>query len=241
MKRGFALLLDPDRVTAVKAAETVRLAAMSGFSSAWVGGSFLHNVRRGVVDAAVHAGKAADLPIFAILGLSSPEPILVPGLSGVLLPLIGTLSSAGELVRQAYRATPAMAELGVPVVPLAYLAVDGKRITSSIHGLQGVPLPCDKPEIAATLALCSQLMGIKTVYLDAGSGAMEAIPSPLIAAVRKATTCQLVVGGGVRRPEQAETAFAAGADIVVIGSAFEEDGSHSLFEAFSSVLPGELS
>jgi len=109
------------------------------------------------------------------------------------------------------------------------------RTTSSSHGLQGVPLPRDKPEIAATLALCCEFTGVKAVYLDAGSGAIETVPAKLIEVVRGAISQPLIVGGGVRRPEQAEAAFSAGADVVVVGSAFEGNASSLLFESFGAV------
>ena len=150
---------------------------------------------------------------------------------------MGTLSAAGELLRQAHRATPALAAQAAAVIPIGYLAVDGSRVTSSIHSLQGVPIPRDKPEIAATLALCCEYTGVKAVYLDAGSGAIDAVPAAIIGAVRGATGRPLIVGGGIRRPEQAEAAFAAGADVVVVGSVFEADSSRSLFESFGALAP----
>jgi len=241
-RRGIVLLIDPDRVTATDAADMVRSAAANGFKGAWIGGTFLHRASGpDIVRAAVEAGQASALPVFAILGLSPAERLLVPGLSGVLLPLVGTLSAAGELLRQAYRATPALASLGAAVIPIGYLAIDGRRLTSSIHGLQGVPIPSDKPEIAATLALCCEFTGVKAVYLDAGSGAIDAVPAKLIETVRGAIGQPVIVGGGIRCPEQATAAFASGADIVVVGSGFEENASRLLFESFGAVLPpGEV-
>jgi len=236
-RRGMVLLIDPDCVTTTETADAVRFAAASGFRGAWIGGTFLHRANGAdIVRAAVKAGQASALSIFAILGLSSPESVLAPGLAGVLLPLVGTLSAAGELVRQAYRATPALTALGAAVIPIGYLAVDGGRTTSSIHGLQGVPLPRDKSEIATTLALCCEFMGVKAVYLDAGSGALDTVPAKLIEAVRGAIGQPLIVGGGIRRPEQAEAAFAAGADVVVVGSVFEGNASSLLFESFGAVV-----
>jgi putative glycerol-1-phosphate prenyltransferase len=235
-RRGIVVLIDPDRVTATEAADAIRFAAASGFRGAWIGGTFLHRLNGAeIVRATVKAGQASALPVFGILGLSSAESVLAPGLAGVLLPLVGTLSAAGELIRQAYRATPALTALSVAVIPIGYLAVDGSRVTSSIHGLQGVPLPRDKPEIAATLARCCEFMGVKAVYLDAGSGALDTVPAELIDAVRGAIGQPLIVGGGIRRPEQAEAAFDAGADVVVVGSVFEASASRLLFESFGTV------
>lgn len=234
--RGVVVLIDPDRVSATEAADVTRIAAASDLRSVWVGGTFLHRPNSlSVVSAVVKEGQASGLRVSAILGLSSAEGVLDPGLTNVLLPLIGTLSSAGELLHQAYRATPALAALGVRVTPLGYLAVDGGRHSSAIHGLQGVPLPRDKPEIAATLALCCQLTGAKAVYLDAGSGALETVPPKLIEEVRSTISLPLIIGGGIRHPEQAAAAFAVGADVVVIGSVFEENVSPALFELFGAL------
>src|ERR1019366_8229418 len=109
LSRGIVLLIDPDRVTRAEAEAAIRFAAASGFSGAWIGGTFLHRSNAAdIVRATVNAGQASGLPVFAILGLSAAESLLAPGLAGVLLPLVGTLSAAGELLRQAYRATPAL-------------------------------------------------------------------------------------------------------------------------------------
>lgn len=235
-ERGVVILIDPDRVSATEAEDATRLAATNGLSAVWIGGTFLHRPNgRDIVRAVVKEGQASGLPVSAILGLSSADSVLDPGLANVLLPLIGTLSAAGELLHQAHRSTPTLAALGVPVTPIGYLAVDGGRLSSALHGLQGVPLPRDKPEIAATLALCCQFTGAKAVYLDAGSGALETVPTRLIEAVRAATSLPLIIGGGIRRPEQAAAAFDVGADVVVVGSVFEEDVSGKLFELFGAV------
>jgi geranylgeranylglyceryl phosphate synthase family protein len=234
--RGVVILIDPDRVSATEATDATRLAVASGFSAAWIGGTFLHRPNAPeIVHAIVKEGQASGLPVSAILGLSSAESVLNPGLAGVLLPLVGTLSAAGELIRQAYRSTPTLAALGVPVTPIGYLAVDGGRLSSTIHGLQGVPLPRDKPEIAATLALCCQFTGAEAVYLDAGSGASDPVPPKLIEAVRATISLPLIIGGGIRRPEQADEAFAVGADMVVVGSVLEGNDSRTLFGDFGAV------
>src|SRR5689334_2314212 len=124
-RRGIVLLIDPDRVTTAEAADAVRSAADCGFLGAWIGGTFLHRaIGDDIVRATVDAGKLSTLPVFAILGLSSADGLLAPGLAGVLLPLVGTLSAAGELWRQAYRATPALAALAAPVFPVGYIAID---------------------------------------------------------------------------------------------------------------------
>jgi len=84
------------------------------------------------------------------------------------------------------------------------------------------PLPADKPELAAAHATAARLIGMRAIYLEAGSGALRPVPADVIRACRDAVAgLPLFVGGGIRRPAQAQAARAAGADFVVIGTAIE--------------------
>jgi putative glycerol-1-phosphate prenyltransferase len=86
-----------------------------------------------------------------------------------------------------------------------------------------LPIPADKEEIAAFTALAGVQLGLKLIYLDAGSGALYSIPSKLIRAVRKLVEVPIIVGGGIRSVAQMQDAWQAGADIVVVGNAFEKN------------------
>jgi putative glycerol-1-phosphate prenyltransferase len=86
-----------------------------------------------------------------------------------------------------------------------------------------MPIPYDKPEIAACTAMAGEMLGLKLIYLDAGSGALKQISSKMIAAVRKSVDVPLIVGGGIRSAEEALEAFEAGADVVVIGNGIEKN------------------
>jgi putative glycerol-1-phosphate prenyltransferase len=85
------------------------------------------------------------------------------------------------------------------------------------------PLPYHKGDVAAATALAGQLLGLKLLYLDAGSGARTTVHPAMVEAVRRATTLPLVVGGGIRNAKQARALMDAGADILVCGTAAEEN------------------
>jgi len=94
--------------------------------------------------------------------------------------------------------------------------------TTSVQYMSNtLPIPSTKPEIAAATALAGEQLGLKLIYLEAGSGATNTVPIELIQKVKSDITIPLIVGGGLRSPEQIKSAFDAGADMVVIGNGIE--------------------
>ena len=111
---------------------------------------------------------------------------------------------------------------GVEVIPTGYMLIDGGA-TTSVEYISGTrPLPRTKIDIAVATALAGELLGLKMLYLEAGSGAKDSVPEEMISAVRKAVSLPLIVGGGLRSEESIKKAFDAGADMVVVGTAIEE-------------------
>ena len=101
--------------------------------------------------------------------------------------------------------------------------VDGGRTTTAHYMSGSLPIPADKPDIAAATALAGHCLGMQCMYLDTGSGADQAVPADMIAAVRRAVPCPVIVGGGLRTPDAVLDTWAAGADLAVVGSAIERD------------------
>lgn len=123
---------------------------------------------------------------------------------------------------------PMVKKYGLEPLPLGYIIV-GEGGTAGIVG-RAIPIPYTKPELAAVHALAAQYFGMRFVYLEAGSGASQPVPSVMIKTVKHAISTPLIVGGGIRDSEQAKTAVAAGADIVVTGNITEEIGARSMFK-----------
>lgn len=130
--------------------------------------------------------------------------------------------NADLLIGQHVMAAPRIAASGVEVIPTGYILIDGGQPTSVSYMSQTAPIPNNKPEIAATTALAGTLLGLRCIYLDAGSGAMIPVSESIIAAVRKRVDVPLIVGGGIRNITSVKQALLAGADIVVVGTAVEE-------------------
>ena len=125
------------------------------------------------------------------------------------------------LVGQQIRAARQVRQSGIEAIPTAYILIDGGTETSAMRVTGTQPIPPEDINRIVDTAIAAEMMGKQLIYLEAGSGAVNPVSEEIIRAVRGATVIPLVVGGGIRTPEQMKRAHAAGADIVVIGNHFE--------------------
>jgi phosphoglycerol geranylgeranyltransferase len=217
-RRRFAVLVDPDESDERACLRTGRLAAENGVDFLLVGGSL---VVEDQLDACVRAlRQASGLPVVLFPGSIRQ---ISPSADALLLLSLISGRNADLLIGQHVLAAPYLKRSGLELLPTGYLLIDGGAPTtvSYISGTQ--PIPRDKPGIAATTALAGEQLGLRLIYLDAGSGARYAIPPETIQAVRQTVDLPLIVGGGIRNPEAAARAAQAGADVVVVGNALEQD------------------
>lgn len=117
------------------------------------------------------------------------------------------------------RGAPIVKEFGLEPIPMAYLVVEPGGAAGRVGKADLIPR--DKLELAVAYALAAQYLGMRFVYLEAGSGAKQPVPAEMVEAVRKATNVTLIVGGGIRTPQAAAERVKAGADIVVTGTLVE--------------------
>jgi phosphoglycerol geranylgeranyltransferase len=111
---------------------------------------------------------------------------------------------------------------------MGYMLVESGATTAAEFMSHTRPLPRHKPEIAAAHALAAEYLGMKLLYLEAGSGAEQSVPEAMIQAVRNMVTVPLIVGGGIRSPEEAAAKVMAGASFVVTGNVLEKSDSVGL-------------
>jgi len=114
-------------------------------------------------------------------------------------------------------------QMQLETIPTGYILIDGGKPTSVSYMSNTTPIPADKPPIAAATALAGQQLGLKLIYMDAGSGAQHPISPAVIQAVRREVDLPVVVGGGIRTPARAATSLEAGADMIVVGNGLEKD------------------
>jgi putative glycerol-1-phosphate prenyltransferase len=218
-RKLLAVLIDPDLGNDEALLErTVQNACMARADMILVGGSLLTT---GLFDRCVERVKSlSDRPVMLFPG--SPAQLSRNADAVLFLSLISGRNPE-LLIGHHVTAAPTIKALGLEAIPTGYMLVDGGRPTTVSYVSQTLPIPHDKPGIAAATALAGELLGLRTMYLDTGSGAQRSVSPAMVAAVRQAVATPLIVGGGIRDGVTARALCHAGADMVVVGTAFEHD------------------
>jgi phosphoglycerol geranylgeranyltransferase len=223
-------LVDPEKLSPEQASRVAESAFQCGTSAIMVGGSTF--VSQSHLDTVVKAIKrTVRLPVILfpnnVTGISRfADAIWFMSLLNSVDPyfLVGAQILGAPLVKR-YRLEP---------ISLGYIVV-GEGGTVGIIG-KALPIPYTKPELAAVHALAGQYLGMHFIYLEAGSGAKESVPSEMIQAVKSIIKIPLIVGGGIRTREQACTAASSGADIIVTGNVIEnQDAKHRVSEVIEGI------
>ena len=126
------------------------------------------------------------------------------------------------LIGQHVVAAPLLRESGLEVIPTGYMLIDGGRVSTTSYMTQTVPIPSDKPDIAIATAIAGEMLGLQTIYLEAGSGAKNIISIEMLRAVKSNVSIPIITGGGIRTPEQAEALAEAGSNMIVVGNILEK-------------------
>jgi phosphoglycerol geranylgeranyltransferase len=215
----LAVLIDPDFGTDEVALERmVQNACMAKADLLLVGGSLLTSSS---FDRCVELVKRwSSQPVVLFPG--SPSQLSAHADAVLFLSLISG-RNAEMLIGHHVTAAPTVRALGIEAIPTGYMLVDGGRTTTAHYVSQSSPIPHDKPGIAAATALAGELLGLRAIYLDTGSGAPNSVSPGMVAAVRDAVKLPIIVGGGIRDEQQARALCEAGADVLVVGTAIEQD------------------
>ncbi|GAB4316431.1 MAG: geranylgeranylglyceryl/heptaprenylglyceryl phosphate synthase [Bacteroidales bacterium] len=219
-KKQIAVLVDPDKYSAGRLIDLATLAQGSGVSWFFVGGSLLTG---GVVEETIRVLKNhSDIPVIIF-----PGDLLQihPGADGILLLSLISGRNPELLIGKHVVAAPYLKRSGLEILPTGYMLIDSGSATTALYMSNSLPIPSGKPEIAASTAMAGEMLGLKLIYMDGGSGAEVPVPVNMVETVRKAIDIPLIVGGGIRDAEAARERFAAGADVIVVGNAIEEDHS----------------
>ncbi len=215
-RKGVAVLIDPDHVADKNIAHYVARVTEAQPDFVFVGGSLITSGN--FDDLVQEIRQATELPLVLFPG--SPTQ-LTQHVDAVLLLSLVSGRNAELLIGHHVTAAPRIRELGLEAVATGYMLIDGGKPTTASYISNTAPIPRDKPTIAAVTALAAEQLGMHCIYLDAGSGAAQPVPVEMIRAVRENTHLPIIVGGGIRSREARDQAHAAGADLVVIGTALE--------------------
>jgi phosphoglycerol geranylgeranyltransferase len=229
--KGIALLIDPDKTTRSKTIQLTTYAIESGINMIFVGGSML-------------SPNALNNTLKDIRSLNPSIPVVIfPGnnnhinsqADGILLLNLISGRNPDLLIGQHVTAAPLLKKSGLEILPTGYLLIDGGKQTSVSYVSNTQPIPADKAELAARTALAGEQLGLRTIFMDAGSGALNPVSREIISKVRKEVSLPIIIGGGLTSTESIKSALNAGADLVVVGNKTESHPSF-LLEAMDEIL-----
>ena len=218
-KKSIAVLVDPDKVDSPSELDPlIRLANENCVDFFFVGGSLVTTTNLNEV--IKHIKENVSIPVILFPGSSLQ---IDPSADAILFLSLISGRNPDLLIGQHVIAAPILRNNKMEVMPTGYLLVNSGKTTSVAYISNTTPIPEDKYSLAACTALAGEMLGLRLIYLDAGSGAEREINAKMISAVRKAVGVPLIVGGGINTSRKAITALEAGADLIVIGNALEKD------------------
>jgi phosphoglycerol geranylgeranyltransferase len=218
-KKSIAVLVDPDKVEDSSELDPlIRLANENCVDFFFVGGSLVTTTNLGQV--INHIKENVSIPVVLFPGSSLQ---IDPAADAILFLSLISGRNPDLLIGQHVIAAPILKNNKIEVMPTGYLLINSGKTTSVAYISNTTPIPEDKYSLAACTALAGEMLGLRLIYLDAGSGAEREINAKMINTVRKAVNVPLIVGGGINTSRKAITALEAGADLIVIGNALEKD------------------
>ncbi|MBN8719319.1 putative glycerol-1-phosphate prenyltransferase [Hydrobacter penzbergensis] len=217
-RKSFAVLIDPDKVDDQKIAQLVRLATDAKVDYFFVGGSLVISSH---LDDCIRQLKAScAIPVVLFPG--SPSQVSKYADALLYLSLISGRNPE-LLIGQHVISAPFVKKSGLEIMPTGYMVVDGGAPTTVSYISNATPIPADKNDIAMCTAMAGEMLGMKLIYMDAGSGAKRPIPESMIEKVARHIEVPLIIGGGIIDPVKAYLNCKAGADVIVVGNAIEKD------------------
>lgn len=213
---GFFLLLDPDRVEKARLTEVSQSAQSFGVDAILAGSSMVtvSNFDARMAD----IKRSTELPVILFPGSSGQVSKHADGI--LFLSLISG-RNATYLIDEQVKGAPFIKAFGLEPIPTGYMLIESGKLTSVQYVSGTFPIPRGKTDIAMAHALAANYLGMKTVYLEAGSGAVQSVPEEMISAVAEYCGLPVIVGGGINSPEAAARIVKAGASFVVVGTRLE--------------------
>jgi putative glycerol-1-phosphate prenyltransferase len=228
---GYLVLIDPDKVEMPHLPTLVEQATEAGADAFLIGGSLM--VRDQFESVLKLVKNSTSLPVIIFPGSLFQVSSIA---DAILFLVLVSGRNPDHLIGNQVIASPMIRSMHLEAISTAYMLVEG-GVTTSAEFMSGTrPLPHNKPDIAVAHALAAEYMGMKLLYFDAGSGAERPVSDAIIRSVARASTLPIVIGGGIRTPEEAHKKVLAGASFVVTGTIIEERGNHSMLKEFADAV-----
>jgi putative glycerol-1-phosphate prenyltransferase len=227
---GYVVLLDPDKYApedlALQAEVIGRYADII-----FIGGSLC--VRHDFDEAVKQVKASSTVPVVVFPGDATQVSRHADAL--LFLSLVSG-RNPDLLIGEHVKAAPRIHRLGIETIPVAYLLVESGETTSVQFISQSLAIPRTKPEIAVAHALAGQYLGMRMVFLEAGSGAKNHVPTEMVRAVASYVSLPIIVGGGIKKPTEARELAEAGASFIVTGDVIEKTGGLEMLRDFTAAV-----
>lgn len=218
-KKSIAVLVDPDKVEDPnRLNHLLNLANENCVDFFFVGGSLVTTTNLSEIVKVIK--ENVSIPVVLFPGNSIQ---IEPHADALLFLSLISGRNPELLIGQHVVAAPIIKNTKLEVIPTGYILINSGRTTSVAYISNTIPIPDDKYSLAACTAMAGEMLGLQTIYMDAGSGADKEISAKMISTVRKSVNIPLIIGGGINTSRKAITALEAGADMIVIGNALEKD------------------
>jgi phosphoglycerol geranylgeranyltransferase len=221
-------LIDPEKTTPDEAVKITKNVKKAGSVAVMVGGSTIMETK--IMDEVILALKQIGLPIIIF-----PNNLAAISRYADAIWFMSLLNSISPyfIIGAQCLAAPIIKKYNIETIPMAYIIVGEGGAAATVG--QALPLSFDHPEIILSYALAAQYLGMRFVYLEAGSGAKKPVPPSIISLIKKNVSLPLIIGGGINAPEAAFDAVKAGADIIVTGTLVEKGNIHKLTEVINKI------
>lgn len=215
----FALLIDPDKYNISDIKGLAERAQNANVDIILLGGSLTHV---SIEKTLKIIRQYSSIPIILFPGNALQ---FTPSADAILFLSLISGRNPDFLIGNHVLVSQALHESGMEIIPTGYILIESGVVTSVQYMSNTMPIPRNKPDIVVATALAGQQLGLKSIYLEAGSGAQLPVPNGIISEVRKHIKLPIIVGGGLRTPQAVRDAREAGANMVVVGNALERDTS----------------
>lgn len=216
----LAVLIDPDKMMLKDVSGFVKKLNQSIATHIFVGGSTVEDSATEIL--VIEIKKHTNLPIILFPG--DVSQITKEADAILFLSLISGRNTT-YLIDKHVASVPKLRATNLEVIPTGYMLIESGKRTAVQRVTETKPISRNDIQTIINTAKAGELLGMKLIYLEAGSGALQAVPIECIKKVKNEIYCPLIVGGGIKNLEQLKDSYKAGADLVVIGTAFEEDES----------------
>jgi len=227
--KKFAVLIDPDKIKLKNLINIVSIAAQNNVDFFFVGGSLLTNDSLDVTIKTIKNG--CNIPVILFPGNTMQ---INKNADAIFFLSLISGRNPEMLIGKHVIAAPYLKESNLEIIPTGYMIIESGKPTAALYMSNSTPIPSDKDDIAVCTAMAGEMLGLKLIYMDAGSGAILTVNESMILKVKQNINIPLIVGGGIRTPAKAHDVCSAGADIVVVGNAIE--GNVRLIENISDAV-----